>query len=105
VAQTGVDPDAFARRFLETWMDSPAHRENLSFPDYDRTGVGAAVNGDTVYVAQLFSTTLKAGTAPGDVTSFDSPSAAKEAAQPAAAEPMRLRGAIGARPPAVSGSR
>jgi hypothetical protein len=36
-------------------MASDPHRQNLAYPAYDRTGVGAAVNGDTIYVAQLFA--------------------------------------------------
>jgi len=54
----GVDVENFARRFLDEWVQSDPHRENLAYPAYDRTGVGAAVNGDTVYVAQLFATDL-----------------------------------------------
>ena len=50
--------DEFAQRFLDEWMKSPPHRDNMAFANYDRAGVGAAVNGDTVYVAQLFSTDL-----------------------------------------------
>lgn len=73
--ESGVDPKAFAERFLATWMDSPPHRDNLVFADYDRTGVGAAVNGDTVYVALLFSTTTKAGGS-GKVATFSNPNAA-----------------------------
>jgi len=88
--ETGVDPTTFAERFLATWMDSPAHRDNLTFADYDRTGIGAAVNGDTVYVALLFSTTTKAGGS-GQVATFDSPIAAQQA--PAKAAPVPLRGA------------
>lgn len=57
----GIDVDAFARRFVATWLASASHKENLAFPDYNRTGVGAAVNGDTVYVTQLFSTDLGLG--------------------------------------------
>lgn len=57
----GIDIDAFARRFVATWLASASHKENLSFPDYNRTGVGAAVNGDTVYVTQLFATDLGLG--------------------------------------------
>jgi len=93
--QSGVAVDDFAQRFLDTWLDSAPHRENLSFADYNRTGVGAAVNGDTVYVAQLFATDLGQGPNAGKsgaVTSFDSPKAAKDA--PAPAPPERLRGAI-----------
>jgi len=55
---SGVDVDVFARRFLDEWIKSDPHRENLSYPAYDRTGVGAAVNGDTVYVAELFASDL-----------------------------------------------
>ncbi len=87
--ETGVDPAVFAERFLATWMDSPAHRDNLTFADYDRTGVGAAVNGDTVYVALLFSTTTRTNGS-GRVATFDSPAAARDA--PALAAPAPLRG-------------
>jgi uncharacterized protein YkwD len=62
----GVDVEGFARRFVDTWMKSAPHRENLSFADYNHTGVGAAVNGDTVYVTQLFSTDLGLGPHPDD---------------------------------------
>ncbi len=57
----GVDVESFARNFVQTWLNSAPHKENLSFADYNRTGVGAAVNGDTVYVTQLFSTDLGMG--------------------------------------------
>ncbi len=56
--QGGIDVEAFAQRFVKTWLDSPGHKENLSFAAYNRSGVGAAVNGDTVYVTQLFATNL-----------------------------------------------
>ena len=94
--QSGVDPEAFAKRFLDTWLQSKPHKDNLSFPDYDRTGVGAAVNGDTVYVAQLFASSIgqrKAGD--GSVTPLASPADGAPPAQPA--EPLRLRGAVGGR--------
>lgn len=54
----GVDVDTYAKRFVDTWLASKSHRDNLAFPDYTRTGIGAAVNGDTVYVTQLFSADL-----------------------------------------------
>jgi len=53
--QTGVDVNVFAKKFLDYWMASPAHRDNFSFAKYDRTGIGAALDGDTIYVTQLFS--------------------------------------------------
>ena len=91
----GIDVDAFARRFVETWLKSAPHKENLSFADYNRTGVGAAVNGDTVYVTQLFATDLGLGphldtSPPAVVTPLPSPRDAKS--------PPALRGNEGVRP-------
>jgi uncharacterized protein YkwD len=60
-AKTGIDVDAYAKRFVDSWLASAPHKENLSFPDYTLTGVGAAANGDTVYVTQLFSSDLGLG--------------------------------------------
>jgi uncharacterized protein YkwD len=57
----GVDVNAFARAFVDQWLNSPKHRDNLAFADYNLTGVGAAVNGDTVYVTELFATDLGLG--------------------------------------------
>jgi uncharacterized protein YkwD len=57
----GVDVDRFARQFLDIWMNSPAHRANLTYALYNRIGIGAAVNGDTVYVTELFATDLGLG--------------------------------------------
>jgi len=100
VKESGVDVEAFAQRFLEEWLKSTPHRDNLAYAGYDRTGVGAAVNGDTVYVAQLFSSDL--GLKPSidehsdsTVTSYSS---ASEAEKDLAPPPIRLRGAIGGGP-------
>ena len=103
VKQSGVDVEQFAQRFLDEWMKSQPHRDNLAFAGYDRTGVGAAVNGDTVYVAQLFASDLgiKAGRDPkSGVTEFASPAAASAPppGAPVASEPLRLRGAVGGAP-------
>jgi uncharacterized protein YkwD len=75
VKQSGVDPQVFAKRFVDTWLQSEPHRKNLAFSDYNRTGIGAAVNGDTVYVTQLFATDLGLGpyndtTTPKKVTEY-----------------------------------
>ncbi|MGZ5931813.1 MAG: CAP domain-containing protein [Rhizomicrobium sp.] len=88
----GIDVEAFARRFVSTWLGSAPHKENLSFPSYNRTGVGAAVNGDTVYVTQLFSTDLGLGphkdsSPPAVVTPLPSAKAAKP--EPAPSAPLR----------------
>lgn len=60
----GIDVETFAKRFVDGWVASKPHLDNLSFADYDRTGVGAAVNKDTVYVTQLFTTDLGLGAKP-----------------------------------------
>ena len=54
----GVDVEEMAHRFVDLWLASKTHRDNLALAAYDRTGVGAAVNGDTVYVTELFATNL-----------------------------------------------
>jgi uncharacterized protein YkwD len=64
VKQSGVDVDAFAKGFLDLWLKSRQHRDNLAFAGYDRAGIGAAVNGDTVYVTALFALDLDVVTAP-----------------------------------------
>lgn len=56
----GVDVELFAHRLVDTWLASAKHRENLADPAYDRTGVGAAASGDTVYVTELFARELGA---------------------------------------------
>jgi uncharacterized protein YkwD len=61
VKQSGVDVNSFARNFVDTWLKSPQHRDNLAMADYDLTGIGAAVNADTVYVTALFATDLGMG--------------------------------------------
>jgi uncharacterized protein YkwD len=55
---SGVNVDGYAQRFVATWLASPEHKENLAFPAYTRSGVGAAVNGNMVFVTQLFATDL-----------------------------------------------
>ena len=102
VKQSGVDVEAFAARFLDEWMKSDPHRDNLAYPAYDRTGVGAAVNGDTVYVAQLFATDLGLkpvadAAAKSTVTSYPSATAAQRDTV-APPPPVRLRGAQGVGP-------
>ena len=99
--QSGVEGDVFARRFLDEWLKSPPHRDNMAFAGYDHAGVGAAVNGDTVYVAVLFSTDMglpppKPEGPASAVTSWVSPAAASAAAPvKPSGNPLRLRGAEG----------
>jgi len=89
-----IDVEGFAKRFVETWVSSTPHKQNLSFPDYDRTGVGAAANGDTIYVTQLFTTDLGLGLKPTgqdqDVKAVETPQQGKDES----GETVPLRGAI-----------
>jgi uncharacterized protein YkwD len=82
-----VDVDVFAHRFVESWLASASHKENLSFEAYDRTGVGAAVSGDTIYVTELFATDLGLPPVKDDpksrnVTEYPNAKAAKDAPPP-----------------------
>ncbi len=75
----------FAKNFVDGWLKSPPHRDNLSFAAYNRTGVGAALNGDTIYVTELFSTDLGLGlrdpyAPPAESVPMESPKAAADAA-------------------------
>jgi uncharacterized protein YkwD len=54
----GIDPDAMAQGFLQIWLASPSHRLNVIYREFDRTGIGVAVRGNTVYAATLFATDL-----------------------------------------------
>jgi uncharacterized protein YkwD len=97
---SGVTVDDFAQRFLDEWMKSPPHRDNMVFANYDHAGVGAAVNDDTVYVAVLFSTDMGLKPRPPDapanaITTLESPAAAIAPPKAPAEDPVRLRGAIG----------
>ena len=99
--QGGVGVEDFAQRFLDEWLKSPPHRDNMIFANYDHAGVGAAVNGDTVYVAVLFSTDMGLkprtdGNPANAVTSWESPAAAAQAPVPKN-DPPRLRGSEGVR--------
>jgi uncharacterized protein YkwD len=96
---SGVEVDVFAQRFMDEWLKSQPHRDNMTFADYDRTGVGAAVNGDTVYVALLFATDMglpppKDGP-PSAVSSYLSPGAARDDKPVDQPPPLRLRGSEG----------
>lgn len=98
--QAGVPVEDFARRFLDEWLKSPPHRDNMAFADYDHAGVGAAVNADTVYVAVLFSTDMglpppKPDGPASAITTWTSPAQAEAAPRPTVSPPLRLRGAEG----------
>jgi uncharacterized protein YkwD len=53
-----LDADALAKGFLDIWLNSPNHKNNLVFGRFDRTGIGVAVGGDMIYASELFATDL-----------------------------------------------
>src|SRR5262245_22769129 len=53
---TGIDADAMARGFLDIWLASPSHRQNVVYRDFDRAGIGIAVNGNAIYASTVFAT-------------------------------------------------
>jgi uncharacterized protein YkwD len=53
-----IDPNTYARGFLDIWLKSPDHKMNLIDPSFDKTGIGIAVGGNTIYAAELFATDL-----------------------------------------------
>ena len=98
--QSGVDVEKFAHEFVDTWMGSENHKQNLAFPSYDRSGVGAAVNGDTVYVTQLFATDM--GLPPPDQQNPDAHKVGEYVdPKSAAAPPPGVTGGDGPLPPAA----
>jgi hypothetical protein len=101
----GVDVETFARRFVDTWLNSPQHKDNLSYIAYDRTGVGAAVSEDTVYVTLLLATDLGLAHArepsKRQVTEWKNP---QSATSPSESAPSATSGAPGLRGTSPGGS-
>jgi uncharacterized protein YkwD len=48
------DPESFAKIAVQGWLDSPGHRANILSPDFDRSGIGVAINGGYTYATQVF---------------------------------------------------
>lgn len=43
-----------AKEVVQSWMNSPAHRDNILKPDYDYIGVGAYLDKGKIYWSQFF---------------------------------------------------
>ncbi len=54
----GIDAESVARIFMDIWMKSEAHKHNIIFRGFERTGIGLAITGNQIYAAQLFATDL-----------------------------------------------
>ena len=46
--------DEIVRASVRGWMNSSGHRRNILEKGYDRTGLGVAISGNTIYITQLF---------------------------------------------------
>ena len=44
----------FARRAVAGWMRSQGHRANILSRNFDRSGIGVAINGSYIYATQVF---------------------------------------------------
>lgn len=96
-AAAGIDPDAAAARMVKSWIESPSHKEDLTFAQYARAGVGAAIDGKMIYVTVLLAADIQpppgAQSSASDPRSVQSYRDAKSAAaDKPAAEPIRMRG-------------
>ncbi len=50
-----IDVARCARSIMASWLDSTDHRNNLAFPGFDRTGIGLAASGGTIYVSLVLA--------------------------------------------------
>jgi len=52
----GIPFDAyrFAQQAVDGWMASEGHRANILSSDYDRSGIGVVINGNSAYATQVF---------------------------------------------------
>jgi uncharacterized protein YkwD len=48
------DPQGFARRAVQGWMESEGHRENMLSARYQKSGVGVVISGSSIYATQVF---------------------------------------------------
>jgi uncharacterized protein YkwD len=53
-SQAEFNPKSFAKAAVDEWLKSPGHRANILSPDYDRSGIGVALNGGMAYATQVF---------------------------------------------------
>lgn len=50
----GTSPKTVAERVVESWLDSPGHRENLLQRGWALEGIGVEIKGDGLWVTQVF---------------------------------------------------
>jgi hypothetical protein len=89
------------------FVASPHHYENLVDPDFGYVGIGIAMNGDTIYVAEEFmelmpSTPAPATTVVSAPATTTTTAAHRPAPKPAAPKPAPTAPVVPAAPPAVT---
>jgi len=48
------DLTGIGTRIVQSWMDSPSHRENLLFKEYGKEGIGIVISNDVLHITQNF---------------------------------------------------
>ena len=48
------DLTGIGTRVIQSWMDSPSHRENLLFKEYGKEGIGVVISDDVLHITQNF---------------------------------------------------
>ncbi len=48
------NPERFAKTAIDGWLKSPGHRANILSGDFDKSGIGIALNGTSAYATQVF---------------------------------------------------
>jgi uncharacterized protein YkwD len=54
----GFDPAEYAKAIIDQWVSIDAHRTNIEYERFSRSGIGVAAKGNAIYVAQLLATDL-----------------------------------------------
>jgi len=52
-----ISPEELATQCIEGWYDSPGHRYNMLYAEYQEIGVGVYLKGDDIYVTADFGAT------------------------------------------------
>jgi uncharacterized protein YkwD len=54
VGWVSKEADSIVTAQVQSWMDSPGHRQNILNSDYDKIGIGVAYDGTCYFCAQNF---------------------------------------------------
>jgi len=48
------DLTGIGTRIVQSWMDSPSHKQNLLFKEYGKEGIGVVISDDVLHITQNF---------------------------------------------------